>query len=206
MRSLEFVPQRNSDESILECFERRRSVSRLVFRLALGCLYFLPGAMSAKAQDIMARLVRPAPQRPLTVNSFRRRYCRSVARSRKMPRIPRRTGRLKSYRPKDPGSFHVTSLCLILNYPECAESDLIHILQNTREWLAIRVVVITSSNRPRFASQVAECGAFLARRSRWEDDLFEILVKVRWELPDGQCFQSQLRTQLSAQSLAFAEK
>jgi CheY-like chemotaxis protein len=53
--------------------------------------------------------------------------------------------------------------------------DFIRILQNSKERRAIRVVVITSSNSPSFASQVAECGAFLARRSRWEDDLFGFL-------------------------------
>jgi CheY-like chemotaxis protein len=53
--------------------------------------------------------------------------------------------------------------------------DFIHILQNLREWRAIRVVVITSTKSASFASQVAECGAFLARRSTWEDDLFGFL-------------------------------
>jgi CheY-like chemotaxis protein len=50
--------------------------------------------------------------------------------------------------------------------------DFIRILRSSREWRAIRVVVITSSDSSSFASRVVECGAFLARRSRWEDDLF----------------------------------
>ena len=54
--------------------------------------------------------------------------------------------------------------------------DFVRILQNSREWRTIRLVIIASSHSPGFASQVAECGAFLARRSRWEDDLFEFLA------------------------------
>jgi CheY-like chemotaxis protein len=53
--------------------------------------------------------------------------------------------------------------------------DFVHILHNSREWRTIRLVVITSSQSPGFASQVAECGAFLARRSKWEDDFSEFL-------------------------------
>ena len=53
--------------------------------------------------------------------------------------------------------------------------DFVRILQNSREWRTIRLVVITSSKSASFASQIAECGAFLARSSRWEDDLFEFL-------------------------------
>ncbi len=53
--------------------------------------------------------------------------------------------------------------------------DFVRILQNSREWRTIRLVVITSSKSASFASQIAQCGAFLARRSRWEDDLLEFL-------------------------------
>ena len=54
--------------------------------------------------------------------------------------------------------------------------DFVHILHNSKEWRTIRLVVITSSDSPSFASQITECGAFLARTSRWEDDLFECLA------------------------------
>jgi len=53
--------------------------------------------------------------------------------------------------------------------------DFVRILQNSREWRTIRLVVITNSRSASFASQIAQCGAFLVRRSRWEDDLFEFL-------------------------------
>jgi CheY-like chemotaxis protein len=57
--------------------------------------------------------------------------------------------------------------------PGMCSIDFARVLQNSREWQAIRLVIITSSNSASFASQVPECGAFLARRSKWEDDLFE---------------------------------
>ena len=60
--------------------------------------------------------------------------------------------------------------------PGICGMDFVRILQNSREWRTIRLVVITSSNSPSLTSQVAECGAFLASRSRWEDDLFEFLA------------------------------
>jgi CheY-like chemotaxis protein len=53
--------------------------------------------------------------------------------------------------------------------------DFVRILQNSREWRTIRLVVITSSDGASFASQIAQYGAFLARRSRWQDDLLEFL-------------------------------
>jgi CheY-like chemotaxis protein len=49
--------------------------------------------------------------------------------------------------------------------------DFVRILQHSREWRPIQLVLITSSKSASFASQVAECGAFLARRSRWQNDL-----------------------------------
>ena len=54
--------------------------------------------------------------------------------------------------------------------------DFVRVLQNSREWPAIRVVVISSSSSPSLQSQVGECGVFLACKSRWEIDLFEFLA------------------------------
>jgi CheY-like chemotaxis protein len=53
--------------------------------------------------------------------------------------------------------------------------EFVRILHNSREWRAIQLVVITSSQSVGLAAQVAECGAFLARKSRWQDDLFTFL-------------------------------
>jgi CheY-like chemotaxis protein len=54
--------------------------------------------------------------------------------------------------------------------------DFVRILQNSRVWRAIRVVVISSSSSPSLQSQVGECGAFLASKSSWEIDLLEFLA------------------------------
>jgi CheY-like chemotaxis protein len=53
--------------------------------------------------------------------------------------------------------------------------DFVRILQNSREWRTIRLVVMTSSRSPRFARRVEGGGAFLARKATWEDDLFGFL-------------------------------
>ena len=60
--------------------------------------------------------------------------------------------------------------------PGMGVTDFVRLLQNSREWPAIRVVVITSSSSPDLQSQVGECGAFLANKSSWEIDLFEFLA------------------------------
>jgi CheY-like chemotaxis protein len=59
--------------------------------------------------------------------------------------------------------------------PGLSGIDFVRILQNSREWRTIRLVVITSSDSTTFANQIAQRGAFLARRSRWQDDLLEFL-------------------------------
>ena len=53
--------------------------------------------------------------------------------------------------------------------------DFVRILRNSREWRTIPAVVITSSQSVDFATQAAECDAFLARKSTWKDDLFSFL-------------------------------
>ena len=54
---------------------------------------------------------------------------------------------------------------------EMSGIDYMRGLQNAREWLTIKLVFITSLRSTGFAGEVAKRGAFLARRSRWEDDL-----------------------------------
>ena len=48
-------------------------------------------------------------------------------------------------------------------------------LQNAGRWLTIKVVFISSSQITGFAGDPPERGVFLARKSRWEDDLCEYL-------------------------------
>ena len=54
--------------------------------------------------------------------------------------------------------------------------DFGRVLQRSREWRAIRVVVISSSSSRSLQSQVGECGVYQASKSSWESDLFEFLA------------------------------
>jgi CheY-like chemotaxis protein len=53
--------------------------------------------------------------------------------------------------------------------------DFVRILHNSRERRTIRLVIIASSQSVDFATQAAEYGAFLARKSRWKSDLLSFL-------------------------------
>jgi DNA-binding response OmpR family regulator len=59
--------------------------------------------------------------------------------------------------------------------PGISGIDFVRILHSFREWRTIHLVVITSSQSVDFATQVAEYGVFLARKSRWKDDLLSFL-------------------------------
>jgi DNA-binding NtrC family response regulator len=59
--------------------------------------------------------------------------------------------------------------------PGISGIDFVRILHNSREWRTIQLVVITSSQGVGFATEVAECGAFLVRKSKWKHDLFSFL-------------------------------
>lgn len=54
--------------------------------------------------------------------------------------------------------------------------DFVRILHNSREWQTIKLVVMTSSHNINLATELAECGAFLVRKSKWKDDLFSFLL------------------------------
>src|ERR1700739_2352444 len=54
--------------------------------------------------------------------------------------------------------------------------DFDRVLQSSREWRAIRVVVIGSSSRPSLQGRVGKSGAYQASKSSWESDLFEFLA------------------------------
>jgi DNA-binding response OmpR family regulator len=59
--------------------------------------------------------------------------------------------------------------------PGIGGMDFVRILHNSREWRTIRLVIIASAQSADFATQAAEYGAFLARKSRWKHDLFRFL-------------------------------
>lgn len=73
---------------------------------------------------------------------------------------------------------HIPYSLIVLDseLPGVGGGDFVRKLQNCREWPAIRVVVVSSSSRPRLQSQVEECCAFLASKSSWEIDLEEFLA------------------------------
>ena len=54
--------------------------------------------------------------------------------------------------------------------------DFGRLLESSREWRAIRIVVISSSSKPSLPGQGGECGAYQASKSSWESDLFEFLA------------------------------
>jgi CheY-like chemotaxis protein len=60
--------------------------------------------------------------------------------------------------------------------PGMGAPDLVRMLRHSRERQTIRLVVINNSESANWESQVAECDAFLAKRSTWQDDLFGFLV------------------------------
>jgi CheY-like chemotaxis protein len=49
--------------------------------------------------------------------------------------------------------------------------DFVRILQNSREWRTIPLVVISASESPTIVTEILNSGAFLARKSVWKDDL-----------------------------------
>ncbi|HZD51099.1 MAG TPA: hypothetical protein VE178_20330, partial [Silvibacterium sp.] len=59
--------------------------------------------------------------------------------------------------------------------PGISGIDFVRILHNSPDWRAIQLVVITSSQSEDFATEVAKCGAFMVRISKWKDDLFRFL-------------------------------
>jgi DNA-binding response OmpR family regulator len=58
---------------------------------------------------------------------------------------------------------------------EMSGIDYMRRLRNARKWLTIKLVFITNSQNIGFVGDVVERGVFLARKSRWEDDLCEYL-------------------------------
>jgi len=54
---------------------------------------------------------------------------------------------------------------------EMTRIDYMRRMQNAGKWLTIKLVFITSSQSTGFAGDLPERGVFLARKSRWEDDL-----------------------------------
>jgi DNA-binding response OmpR family regulator len=74
---------------------------------------------------------------------------------------------------------HIPYSLIIINsdLPGISGIDFVRVLHGSREWRAIQLVVITSSQSVAFANEIAEYGAFMVRKSRWQEDLFSFLAR-----------------------------
>jgi DNA-binding NtrC family response regulator len=74
---------------------------------------------------------------------------------------------------------HIPYSLIVINsdLPGISGIDFVRILHDSREWREIQLVVITSSQSVAFANEIAEYGAFMARKSRWQEDLFSFLAR-----------------------------
>jgi PleD family two-component response regulator len=72
---------------------------------------------------------------------------------------------------------HIPYSLIILDseLPGICATDFVRVMRNSREWRAIRLVVITDAEAQNLTTEIAQCGAFLARRSRWQKELDEFL-------------------------------
>jgi PleD family two-component response regulator len=59
--------------------------------------------------------------------------------------------------------------------PGISVTELVQRLRRLRDYQGIRLVVINDSGSTSLESPIGKCGAFLARRSMWEHDLFGFL-------------------------------
>jgi CheY-like chemotaxis protein len=73
---------------------------------------------------------------------------------------------------------HIPYSLIVLDseIPGVCAMDFVRILRNSNQWQPIRLVVINSSESANLGDQLKEAGAFLARRSRWKDDLNIFLI------------------------------
>jgi CheY-like chemotaxis protein len=73
---------------------------------------------------------------------------------------------------------HIPYSLIVLDseLPGVCATEFVRILRNPNECQTIQLLVINSSESAHLAGQLKEAGAFLARRSRWEDDLNVFLI------------------------------
>jgi CheY-like chemotaxis protein len=59
--------------------------------------------------------------------------------------------------------------------PGMCTEDVVRIIRSASEWQAVRIVVISESKLTNSVIELTALGAFLVRRSRWEENLTELL-------------------------------
>jgi len=85
---------------------------------------------------------------------------------------------------------HIPYSLIVLDseLPGICPPDFVRILRTGRESQTIQVVVINGPESPVLEGQIKDGGAFLVRRSMWEDDLFGFLVDYEGNTPAGANF------------------
>jgi CheY-like chemotaxis protein len=78
---------------------------------------------------------------------------------------------------------HIPYRLIILDsqLPGICATDFVRVMRNSREWQVVRLVVITDSEAQNMPSEIAQYGAFLARRSRWKEELDGFLADYQEE-------------------------
>jgi len=73
---------------------------------------------------------------------------------------------------------HIPYSLIVLDaeLPGMGAPDFVQMLRHSKERQTIRLVVINNSESLNWESPIAESDAFLARRSKWQEDLFWFLV------------------------------
>ena len=72
---------------------------------------------------------------------------------------------------------HIPYSLIVLNSEPagiCA-ADVVRFIQDSQQWQTIRLVIITDPDTINLDSEAGQLGAFLARRSKWEEDLVGFL-------------------------------
>lgn len=73
--------------------------------------------------------------------------------------------------------------------------DFVRIMQNSRDWYKIDLIVIANSRRAGLAREIGESDAFLARRSMWRDDLCGFLSTYGGDTGPSNAYMSDVRDQ-----------
>ena len=89
---------------------------------------------------------------------------------------------------------HIPYSLIILDseLPGMCATDFVPLLRRLKKCQAARLVVINDSKSANLDSPIAECDAFLARRSMWEDDLVGFLVPKEQRVLGASAIQQAL--------------
>jgi DNA-binding response OmpR family regulator len=69
--------------------------------------------------------------------------------------------------------------------PGICGMDFVRILKSSREWRWIQLVILSNAQSASLASEAAECGAVLIRKTRWREELSSFLLSYDEELSES---------------------